>query len=138
MNHDLDKELKQALRRHEPSPDFAERVMARVAEQLPAPRVDVRNAETWWQRLAGFFEIPQLKWAAVGALACLLLSVGVIRYRAHQRRQAEQFALEQAAAEVEGQRAKSQVMLALQIASAKLNVAQRKLQQSSERLSETR
>jgi hypothetical protein len=71
-----------------------------------------------------------MKWAAVGAMACLLMTAtfGVRYYREQQRLQAEMLAAEQA----EGERAKSQVMLALQIASAKLNVAQRKVKESSQ------
>ncbi len=130
MNHDLEKELKQALRRHEPSDDFAERVMARVAETSQAACVDARRESiSLWQRLAGFFEMPQWRWAAAGALACLLVAFGTLRFRAHQRIEAEHLALEQA----EGERAKEQVIFALQIASAKLNVAQRKVRESSER-----
>ena len=143
MNHDLEKELKGALRRHEPAPDFAARVMARLAESASAKRVEARSERlTLWRRWAGFFELPQLKWALAGALACLLLSVGAVRYRQHQYELAELAAREQAAEEVaeeaEGQRAKEQVMLALQIASAKLNVAQRKVRESSERNTELR
>lgn len=143
MNHDLDKELKQALRRHEPSSDFAERVMARVAEQSqvvrlaihPAIHVDARHESiSLWQRLAGFFQMPQWRWAAAGALACLVVAFGTLRYREHQRIEAERIALER----VEGERAKEQVILALQIASAKLNVAQRKVRESSERGAELR
>ncbi len=136
MNHDLEKELKQALRRHEPSNDFAERVMARVAEQSQLACVDApRESISWWQRrLAGFFEMPQWRWAAAGALACMLIAVGAYRYREHQRIEAERLALEQ----VEGERAKEQVIFALQIASAKLNVAQRKVRESSERGAELR
>ena len=143
MHQDLEKELKQALRRHEPSSDFAERVMARVAEhsQLARPAIQVdarRESISLWQRLTGFFQMPQWRWAAAGALACLLAVFGTLRYREHQRIEAELFAREQAAEEAEGQRAKEQVIFALQIASAKLNVAQRKVRESSERASELR
>ena len=139
MNHDLEKELKQALRRHEPSDDFAQRVMARIAEesQLARPSIQVEarhESITWWQRLAGFFEMPQWRWAAIGALACLFVAFGTLRYREHQRLETERLAQEQ----VEGERAKEQVIFALQIASAKLNVAQRKVRESSERGAELR
>ena len=133
MNQDLDKELKQALRRHEPSDDFANRVRARVAEESPAVRPTLLNEArsesiSRWQRLIGFFQMTQWRWATVGALACLLVMFGAYRYREHQRVAAELFAREQ----VEGERAKEQVIFALQIASAKLNVAQRKVRESSE------
>jgi hypothetical protein len=81
--------------------------------------------------------MPQLQRAAAGALACLLVVVGTLRYREHQRLAAERLAQEQTAEEAEGQRAKEQVIFALQLASAKLNVAQRKVRESSERSEET-
>ena len=128
MSIELEKALREALQREEPSPDFTAQVMARLAEQPQTERV-VQRGETlsWWQRLTGFFQVSQLRWAMAGALACLLVMAGfgVYRYREHQR----QLALELA----EGERAKEQVLLALRITSAKLNVAQRKVKESSER-----
>jgi hypothetical protein len=112
----LDDELRWALRRREPSQDFAERVLARIALQDAAPK-PARGS--WWRALlpAAFFECGGgTAWAMVGALACLLaVTVGVHRYRVNERTRAE------------GEVAKAQVMLALQIASAKLNFAQRKV-----------
>jgi hypothetical protein len=128
MSIELEKALREALQREEPSPDFTARVMARVAAQPQVERV-VQRGETlsWWQRLTGFFQVSQLRWVMTGAMACLLLmaGLGIYRYREQQR----QLALERA----EGERAKEQVLLALQITSAKLNVAQRKIKESSER-----
>jgi hypothetical protein len=121
-------ELEKALQREEPSPDFTARVMARLAEQ-PQPERVVQRRETvsWWQRLTGFFQVPQLRWAMAGAMACLLVmaGVGAYRYREYQR----QMAFERA----EGERAKEQVLLALRITSAKLNLAQQKVKENSER-----
>jgi negative regulator of sigma E activity len=139
MNHDLERELATALRRHEPPDDFAARVMARIAEESPAVPVEARSETiTWWQRFTAFWQMPSSlqwgPWATAGALACLLVMFGTYRYREHQRLEAERIAFEQA----EGERAKEQVILALQIASAKLNVAQRKVRESSERAVELR
>lgn len=126
-------ELKMALRREEPSPDFTDRVMARI-NNLPAQSKQEKSRENidWWQKLLVFFQPPSMKWAMAGAMAVVLLATifGVTRYREHQiqlKRQAE------IAAEMEGQRAKEQVMLAMRIASAKLNVAQKKVQEASQR-----
>jgi hypothetical protein len=136
----FDDELKLALQREEPSPDFTNRVMARIA-QLPATDVQTVKLEKlgehneWWRRLSEFFRPPQMKWAMAGAMAVVLFAAvfGVMQYREHQlelRRQAE---LAEQAANAEGERAKEQVMLAMRIASAKLNVAQKKVQETSER-----
>ncbi len=131
MSFELEKALRAALQREEPSPDFTARVMARLGEQPAAERVE-QPSETsapWRQWLAGrltdWFRLPQWQWVTAGALVCVLLACvvgafGVHRYRARQREIAE------------GERAKEQVMLALQIASTKLNAAQRKVRQASE------
>jgi hypothetical protein len=123
MKH-FEDELRAALRPEQPAPDFAARVLERIA-QLPAPEKK-REKLGWRQRIAEFFQPPQLKWAMAGAMALLLvgLMIGGYRYREQQRRQAEI---------AEGERAKEQVMLAMRIASHKLNVAQKKVQQTGER-----
>lgn len=123
MSFELEKALREALQREEPSPDFTARVMARLAEQPePEPVVQPSERVHWWQRLTGLFQMPQLQWVTAGALVCVLLAAafGVRQYRERQREIAE------------GERAKEQVMLALQIASTKLNAAQRKVRQASE------
>lgn len=121
---DLETQLKRALRPEQPSPDFTDRVMARIAEEnrAQAPAAPARDL---WTRLREFFQPSQMKWGMVAAMACLLLfaSLGVHRYREHQR------ALEIA----EGEKAREQVLLALRIASSKLNVAQKKIQDNHER-----
>ncbi len=131
-------ELKVALRREEPSPDFTDRLMARIAtEQKKEKLKDIETerpgekALSWLNKLSAIFTLPQLKWAMAGAMAAVLIAsvVGVNRYRQHQielQRQAE-------IAEAEGQRAKEQVMFAMRIASAKLNVAQKKVKDTLQR-----
>lgn len=133
----FDDELKLALRREEPSPDFTSRVMARIA-QLPGPdqqavgQEKTREQNEWWRKLAEFFQPQPRKWAVAGAMAIVLIAaaVGVNRYREQEVERQRQAAL---AAEAEGQRAKEQVMLALRIASAKLNFAQQKVRETSQR-----
>ena len=99
----LDDELRSALRRREPSPDFTARVLARasIAAITPAQR-------RWFSR-------PATRWLAAMA-ATLLLSAGTLEYRHYQ-----------------GERAKSQVLLAMHIAARKLNRAQRKVQMITHR-----
>ena len=89
----LDDELRSALGRREPSPDFTARVLARVSA------VPARRAPRPWVR-----------WGAALA-ASVLLAAGALEYRHYQ-----------------GERAKSQVLLAVRIAGSKLNKAQKKIQ----------
>ncbi|HZS08287.1 MAG TPA: hypothetical protein VFD58_25865 [Blastocatellia bacterium] len=112
----LDDELKVALQRKEAPPDFTARVLARVAE-LPPPPV------SRWQRFLALFRLPQVRFAVVAVAACLVISLtfGVQQYRKYQEMRRE--------AEI----AKAQVMLAFQIASAKLNVAKQKVSRVAEK-----
>jgi hypothetical protein len=118
MSFDLERELKRALHREDASPDFTDRVMARIAAGPGnAKRRQSRDEIRWWRRLMEFFQPARVKWAVAGAAAILLAfaAIGAHRYRAHQAEIAE------------GERAKEQVMLAMKIASAKLNIAQKKV-----------
>lgn len=135
----FDDELKIALRREEPSPDFTSRVMARIAQEQEkegqSEKAKRRKDDwtlNWLQKLGSIFALPQMKWAMTGAIAALLIVgvIGVNRYRQHQSELQRQAAI---AAEAEGQRAKEQVMFAMRIASAKLNVAQKKVRDTIQR-----
>jgi hypothetical protein len=119
----FDEELKLALRREEPSPDFTDRVMARVAELQK--REKRREGVGWLRKLVEFFQPPQMKWATAGAMAVLLVIAG---FGVHLRRESERKRLAEIA---EGERAKEQVMLAMRIASAKLNAAQKKVRETA-------
>ena len=126
----FDDELKHALRREEPAPDFADRVMARVAElqkrEKPGEKTD------WLRRLVGFFQPPRMKWGIAGAMAVLLIVAGL---GVHARRENERRRLAEIA---EGERAKEQVMLAMRITSAKLNVAKKKVHEATDREGESK
>jgi hypothetical protein len=119
----FDEELKLALRREEPSPDFTDRVMARVAELQK--REKPREKVGWLRKLVEFFQPPQMKWATAGAMAVLLVIAG---FGVHYRRESERKRLAEIA---EGERAKEQVMLAMRIASAKLNAAHKKVRETA-------
>lgn len=75
----LDDELKVAFQRQEPSADFAARVLARINE-APAPQA----RPTLWQRLTGVFAMPALRYAAVGAMALLLIIIGIALLRSQR------------------------------------------------------
>ena len=101
----FDEELKAALKRREPPAGFAERVLARAhspaATRLPS----------WRERWAGWLTPgPRQAWLTAGVVAALLLVTSGVEYR---RR-------------AQGELAKQQVMLALEIAGSKLNYVQKK------------
>jgi len=105
MNH-LDDELRSALRREEPPQGFAERLMSRIAAAPVRP--------SRWERLLSALRLPGLpKLGWVAAAVCLVLLGSALEYRRQQRVKAE------------GKAARAQVMLALRMASTKLNVALR-------------
>jgi hypothetical protein len=101
----LEDELREAMRREDPGPEFTRKVLARVA----AP-----PARSWWQALAARFKAPKLRWATATVMAALLVSSG-LEYRHEQRVRAE------------GEAAKEQLVLALRIAGSKLHQAQAKV-----------
>ena len=99
----IEHELKAALSRKEAPPNFAEQVLARVAEQRSARQL---ARDPWWS----IFTQPILRWAAITATAASLV-IGGIHYRNVQRERAK------------GEAAKQQLMLALRIAGNKLQLA---------------
>jgi len=101
--------LKRALRR-EPAPDdFADRVLACVAE--PNSAEARRGHRGSWLRV---FAQPLVRWATAGALAAALVAGG-LHYRQVQAERAQ------------GEAAKQRLMLALRIASSKLQLAKSKV-----------
>ena len=105
----FDRELKNALRREEPSGDFTARVLARVARE--------GERRPWWSTwIAG----PRLRWATA-MLLCFAVLAGFLMQRERARERAE------------GEAARQQVMLALHIAGSKVKLAQAKVQQINER-----
>ena len=111
----LEHELKNALRRQEPSADFVERVMAQLP-MAPGRRVEPPG---WREALVSMFRAPALRWASAAAL-CLALVISVVAYRRYEQKRRE------------GEMARAQVMLALRIASAKFNGAIREVKHVDE------
>ena len=106
----LDDELKAALRREGPPADFAARVLARIEAPSPGLR---------WRR---WIQPALLRWAMAAALIVVFV-LGGFQYRRERER-------------VAGERAKRQLVLALRITGAKLQLAQAKvyrLEKSSHR-----
>ena len=88
---DIEQELKQAFQRREPPPGFADRVMDRIPRQMPA-----RRTPPIWRR----------EWLAVAAAACFAV-VGGAAYEQHRR-------------QVEGEKAKQELIYALTVATESL------------------
>ena len=100
--HELDEALREAFRQVDPTPGFADRVVRR-ASRGPVRTIGGR---------AG------LRWAAA---AVLVIAVsGGLWYRAEERRR------------IEGEEARRQVLLSLQIAGSKLSAVQMKINRHEE------
>ncbi len=109
-------ELKNALRHVEPPTGFAQRVMERA-------RNEARSKPSVADRLRELFLPKPVRWAAAMGFVCLVIVVGVLRYRDTQREEER----------MQGEIASAQARLALQIASTKLNAVFRDAARSSRR-----
>jgi hypothetical protein len=89
--NDIERELRGAFQRREPPPGFADRVMARIPHQMPQPK-----RRPVWRR----------EWMAVAAAACVAV-VGGGAYEQHKR-------------QVEGEKAKQELIYALTVATQSL------------------
>lgn len=98
--NEFDDLLKSTLRRREPPPGFADRVLSRLPESAPT-----RRPVAYWPRLL--------------ALAASLVVVTVGSVEAYRYQQ--------------GQRAKQQLLLALEITAEKLDVARNKVTELNQR-----
>lgn len=101
----LEEQLRAALKREDPSPDFTARVLSRVAKQP-----EKRTAGAWLHEMLA---VPRLRWATA-AVAAIVIAAGVGVHVEEQRR-------------AEGEAAKQQVMLALRITSEKWRVAAKEI-----------
>jgi hypothetical protein len=106
--NDFDRQLKNALRRCEPSANFANRVLAHVAAEKSDHDLHARSPRTLWRW-------PTMRWAVAAAM--LLLIAGGAGYRIHEQRVEEAQALT----------AKRQVMLALRITNSKLRLVKERV-----------
>ena len=111
---EMDDELKNALRREEPPAGFADRVLERVAE-----RSGIRQASA--VETTGVTR-SFVRWAAAAAVV-VMLAGGWLQYRDVQQERAER---------IEGEAAKARVVLALHIASSKLQLVQTKISRMHE------
>ena len=114
----LDDELKEVLRRVEPPAGFGDRVLRRTTIQPPARPLElVTGTRTAARRR------PSV-WYRFAAAAALVVALGgAMEYRELQKERAERLA---------GEAAKEKVVLALHIASSKLQIVQMKLNRLNE------
>lgn len=136
MSEQLEKQLREALRSENPSPGFAERVLAKAAA-LPEQTITIRDAEaqvgtrsrqrgrtvasfSWWQ---GMF--AGRAWAAAFAAIVLLVFAAGWYQREHAREQE---------ARVLREHAKAQALYALRLTNQKIGPARRALAQLGIRL----
>jgi hypothetical protein len=103
----IEKALRTALRRQNPSEEFAPRLLTRI-EKRTQPE---HTARSWWI-------FPRPGWAVAGVM-CLAITIVSVKYEQHRR-------------EAEGQAARRQVLVALRIAGAKIQLAQSRVQQLSQ------
>ena len=115
----FDEELRRAFRRVEPPPGFVEGVIFKI-RQSPEAHFSFRRV------FSSFFRHSGLRWAAASGLACVLAIAAVLQHRQHVQ------------ARIEGEAAKAQARVALQIASAELNAALRDLERLDRRSGKTR
>ena len=99
----LDKDLRRALEREEPPPEFADRVLARLSKASRDPK-----------NVSGGRRTAAKTWIALGLAASLLIAVGTVQYRTHQQA-------------LQAERTKRDVEVALWITSDKLTEIQVKL-----------
>src|SRR5262245_34899491 len=117
----LENELKKALSRKEPSAGFTQKVLDEVASRSyeQAVKNPVGKRPFWF----GIFGLTRLRWVTATLLLGLVVGLGAYRYRQQQRMEREK------------ELTKRQVLLALHIASSKLNRAQRLVVERMENLS---
>ena len=111
----LEDELRSLLRREEPPPGFASRLMARIEADKSTSRRGGLPGRRWpggaWPNSAWMvLRHPALGWALAATLGLVLIA-GAMFYQRERR------------ARLEGERARDEAILALRIACAKLNGA---------------
>ena len=106
----FEEKLRNALRRKAAPEGFAEEVLART-RRLPQP------GQKPWGQFGAFLALPVLRWAAAAVALCLLIVASQVHHQRQERLCRE------------GEMARAQVRQALYIASVKLNVARRRVQE---------
>ena len=119
----LELKLKRALEQDDPPAGFTERVMARVLEENSTARTAPRETPVRW-RPTWLFR-PAWRTALAGGLAALMLLGAGLAHRQRQER-------------LRGEKARAELMLALEIASSQLNRVRQVMVEESRRPQEVR
>ena len=106
----FEEKLRNALRREAAPEGFAEKVLARTRD-LPRPGARA------WRQFGAFLRLPVIRWTLAAAALFLVIAAGMIHHERQERLRQE------------GEMARRQVRQALRIASVKLNVARKKVQE---------
>jgi hypothetical protein len=106
----FEEELKKALSRQEPSADFTERLLTRVAE------ADANKKVNFWRTL---WSAPTWRLGVATTAVALLMLAGGGVYQQHEH-------------EVKGMAAKRQLLLAMQITGDKLQRIQEQVKESTQ------
>jgi hypothetical protein len=104
----LEDDLRAALQRTEPPPEFTGRVLARLNGQAP-PKL------AWWELLAVLLRPPRIQWVALSVILSVMIPLGVLQYQKERRLRAQ------------GERAKEELVFAVRIAGNKLHRVQQKV-----------
>ena len=104
---DLERDLRESLRRREPPDGFAERVLARVQEADTSSESSPGRFWGW-------------RWAAAAAAIVLVLFGGFALYRERQQR-------------AENERAKEQLLYALRVTGSQVRYVQQRLSEMEQR-----
>ena len=110
-------DLREALKRKDPGPEFTRRVMERVQQERAGDKASSPKVPLGLGWFAALRFSPALVAASIAILLLLGSWIGYQSYRQHQ----EQARIEQQKREAEEQKAEQQARLALRIASEKLN-----------------
>lgn len=104
----LEDNLKAALERTGPSPDFTGRVLARLNGQA-SPKL------AWWDLLAVLLRPPRVQWVALSVILSTMIPFAGVQYQKERRLRTE------------GEKAKDQLVFAVHVAGNKLHRVQKKV-----------
>ena len=104
----LENNLKAALERTEPSPEFAGQVLARLNGQSH-PKL------AWWDMFRVLLRPPRIQWVALSIILSIMIPFAGVQYQKERRRRAE------------GEKAKDQLVFAVHVAGNKLHRVQQKV-----------